>query len=62
MWWGGGSRGWLHSRAEGGWDEATTGRWEAKASHIIIIKKRVATKDIRAPKEDTMFHIVKESG
>ncbi len=46
-----------------GWcEEVITGRWAAKASHKINIKKKVAMREVIAPIDETVFHLVNASG
>lgn len=47
---------------EGKKGENKTGRAEVKASQIITINPKAATKEIIDPIEDTMFHVVYASG
>lgn len=47
-----------HSIEVGIWGDEIKGRWAANASHKIKIKYSRAVKEIREPKDDTMFHFV----
>ena len=37
-------------------------RWEEKASHSIMMNRSRATKEIREPIDEIIFHLVNESG
>ncbi len=54
--------GFIHSIEDGVLNDETHPRLEARESHISHTNRRTEINEIRDPKEEIVFHIVKASG